>query len=356
MTSGHNVLKGIFEIPKAIEDTLKLEKDNIARLSIEIAKVNPKLIFISGHTNSFIGIGAKYAFEELIGIPTIPILPNDLINYESAISKEHCVVLVSDTGNSPGPVAAAKYLDKKGILNIAITNTKNSRLEKSCKRTIVTHAFHEAHAIPGHNAILATLYQIAINIAKEQGKIDIRTVNEFQNELYKTPEIVRFVLNEADKVKDIAQACKDDKDLFIVGGGPNYATAIIGGWLLGECAGLHGIGLDVDEVVHGPLYTGYSGMPLIAIAQDGKNFEKIVKLIDCVKDIGLKIIVLSNKEAPFKSAFRRFVVPANIHEMFTPLCYIAPVELFVYYSAIARGRNPDVLPNFDILKNISRLQ
>jgi len=355
MVNEHNVLKGIIEIPNAIEDTLNLERNNIKQISIEIVKENPKIIYITGHTNSFIGIGAKYAFEELTHTPTIAIPPNDLINYESVISEQHLVILVSETGNSPGPVAAAKHLEKKGVPTLGITNTKGSHLEKACKRSILTRAFHEAHAITGHNAILATLYQIAIDMAKEQNKIKISTLNKLQDDLFRTPEIVRSVLDQKDNVKEIAQACKDDKDIFMIGGGPNYATAIIGGWLLGECAGLHGVGLDVEEVAHGPLYTGYLGMPLIAVAPEGKNFDKIIKLIEVIKDIGLKIIVISNEEEPFKGTFRNLVVAADINEMFTPLCYITPVELFVYYSAIVRGRNPDVIPNFDILKKFSRL-
>jgi glucosamine--fructose-6-phosphate aminotransferase (isomerizing) len=355
MAYKHNVLTAVEEIPKAIEDTLKSEKDAIEKASKRIVEKNPKIIYIVGHTNSFIGFGARYAFEELTRIPTIPLPPNELVNYESAISKKHFVILVSETGNSPGPVEAAKYLQKKKVPCLAITNTKGSRLQNACEESIITHAYHEAHAITGHNAILAVLYKMAIDMAKEQDKIDTETLNELECDLLKTPDIVRSVLIQRDAIKEIAQACKDDKDIFVIGGGPNYATAVIGGWLLGECVGLHAVGLDVEEVAHGPLYMGYPGMPLIAIAPEGKNYNKIASLIKVIKDIGLKIIVLSNKEKHFNGTFRNVKVPADISEMFTPLCYIAPMELFIYYSAIVRGKNPDVIPNFDILKKFSRL-
>ena len=83
-------------------------------------------------------------------------------------------------------------------------------------------------------------------------------------------------------------------------------------------------------------------MPVIAIASGDQLFEKTVSNVKEVKARGAKVILLCKEGAAVDSTIydHKIEVP-DVDEFIRPIAAIVPLQIFAYYTAVARGCDVD---------------
>ena len=93
---------------------------------------------------------------------------------------------------------------------------------------------------------------------------------------------------------------------------------------------------------HGPIALIDDGMPVVVVAPQGSQYNKVISNIEEVRARGGRIIAVATEgdEAIYKYADSVFHVPA-MPEALQPLVTVVPLQLLAYHAAVMRGHDVD---------------
>jgi glutamine---fructose-6-phosphate transaminase (isomerizing) len=136
----------------------------------------------------------------------------------------------------------------------------------------------------------------------------------------------------------LALKLKDNKDFYFLGRGINFAIATEGALKLKEIAYVHAEGMSAGELKHGTLALIEPGMPVVGICPRDYTFDEMMSNVLETRARGSFVIGVSDKP---DAAFDEWVHIPAVEEIFYPLVSVIPLQLLAYYSALARGFDPD---------------
>src|SRR5437763_16578875 len=101
---------------------------------------------------------------------------------------------------------------------------------------------------------------------------------------------MKTVLAHSEQIRDIAgKFCDRDNWLFL-GRGYQYPVALEGALKLKEISYIHAEGMPAAEMKHGPIALINEGMPVVFIATQGSQYEKVNSNIEEVRARGRRNI------------------------------------------------------------------
>ena len=146
----------------------------------------------------------------------------------------------------------------------------------------------------------------------------------------------------SNEIKSIVKKHKNAKSICFLGRGINIATALEGRLKLLELSYLPALAYPTGESKHGFIASIEQGYPTIFIAPKDENHSKVIGNIMEMKARGANIIALiENGDKKLRNLSDDFLEMPKIADIFTPLIYIVPLQLFAYYMAVERGCDPD---------------
>ncbi len=100
--------------------------------------------------------------------------------------------------------------------------------------------------------------------------------------------------------------------------------------------------MPAAEMKHGPIALITDGMPVVFIATQGSQYDKIIGNINEVKTRGGDVIAVATEgdEQVRKLCDHVFYVP-DCPEPLQPLLTTIPLQLLAYHAAVLRGCNVD---------------
>jgi glucosamine--fructose-6-phosphate aminotransferase (isomerizing) len=100
--------------------------------------------------------------------------------------------------------------------------------------------------------------------------------------------------------------------------------------------------MPAAEMKHGPIALIDDGMPVVVIATQGSQYDKVMANIEEVRARGGKVIAVATEgdEEIEKHAEFVFYVPA-VPEPLQPLLTVIPLQLMAYHAAVLRGHDVD---------------
>ncbi len=213
----------------------------------------------------------------------------------------------------------------------AVTNTRKSRLARVADLPIVAQAGPEkaVTATKSFTATLLAAYMLTLALTKR---------NDLVNDLRRVPDRVSKTLSLCEqKCEALASKFKDREFFFLLGSGSNLATALEGALKLKESCNLFAEGFATREFLHGPLQLVDNRTPVFLLQNE--TSDEVPELAQSFRRLGAPtIIVGSNTSGALGETIG---VAGGLEELFLPLIYVIPLQLFAYYSSIARGLNPD---------------
>ncbi|MPN14881.1 Glutamine--fructose-6-phosphate aminotransferase [isomerizing] [bioreactor metagenome] len=182
--------------------------------------------------------------------------------------------------------------------------------------------------------------------AKVRNTIDKDYFLKLTSDLSKIPEFISGMLNLKKYMEELAGVYYKAEDVFIIGRGMDYASAMEASLKLKEISYIHSEAYAAGELKHGTISLIENGTLVIAFATQSKLYEKLVSNIKEVKARGASVIALTREENKDieKEADKTIYIP-NIDDIFTAALDVVPMQLFAYQMAVLRGCDVDMPRN-----------
>ena len=349
-TLGEYTQKEIFEIPLSLNKATQ-QKDSISKIAKEIIIRHPHHIYIIGSGSSYhAGFAMSYMFNRLTKIPTFTEFSMEFrYLIEPILNESDCVIAVSQSGETKDTVDSADIANNLGCLTIAITNNLNSILAKKCVYTIDLKCGEEKSvlATKTYVAELAVLAMFSLEIAKENKSVSKEEYNKIWVELIRIPDRIYSVLPLLhEKIKDYAFHFKTAQFCFILGSGPEYATALEAALKLKEGARIFGQAYSTAEFPHGPITLADSNTCILAIIpyEDDKRKLKLLDLLKRIKERDATILAIyetEDKHTLPQPLDYGIEVPNTLKDL-QPLIMIIAVQLLTLEISRINGINCDI--------------
>jgi glucosamine--fructose-6-phosphate aminotransferase (isomerizing) len=106
---------------------------------------------------------------------------------------------------------------------------------------------------------------------------------------------------------------------------------------LKESCNVYAEGFATREFLHGPMQLVDERTPVFILQHEIS--DESAELTDRFKRLGAPTIIVGPHTADRGSD--RVEIADGVNEIYQPLSYVIPLQLFAYYSSVSRGLNPD---------------
>lgn len=341
----HHMIREIHEQPRVIKATITRENQQVADVAKAIYDNKYEMVYLTGSGTSYhASLVGAFSLSILTGLVCNSIPASEFEAWlPSTIPRKSLLIAISQSGESLDVLEAARSALKKNMKIIAITNTPNSSLTKIADCTLLTHAGKElaVTATKTYTTQLILLFMLTLELAKLQGQRS-KEVKELKTAFLKIPKLAKetLILNE-NLMRKLAYNFKHVNCFFLLGSGPNYATALESALKLKEACNIFAEGFASREFLHGPIQLIGGQTPIIFIVSKDE-MEDFKGLIKTIVNFGAPLIPVSEKAQTFPHlSVKGAQIPEGFPKIFSPILYIIPLQLFAYYSSVARNLNPD---------------
>jgi len=348
----HFMLKEIFEQPKSIEDTYRgrlLPEQGIIKLGgleeYQEKFLNASRIIIVGCGTSWhAGLVGEYLFEDLARIPVEVEYASEFRYRNPVINENDIVIAISQSGETADTLAAIKMAKKMGATIFGVCNVVGSSIARETHAGAYTHAGPEigVASTKAFTAQVTVLAMMAVQLAKLKGTITESKFRSLLFELDSIPNKISTMLETEEQSKYIAEVYKDSPNFLYLGRGYNFPVALEGALKLKEISYIHAEGYPAAEMKHGPIALIDESMPVVVIAPNNGQYEKIVSNVQEVKARDGKIIAIvteGDTEISKVADFTIEIPPTS--EEFSALLTTIPLQLLSYHIAVMRECNVD---------------
>jgi glucosamine--fructose-6-phosphate aminotransferase (isomerizing) len=341
----HFMLKEMFEQPQALRYALNLQEVYL-NLVTELMDRAKTVYLVGAGTSYHSCLAGSYLYSKLATLPSIPSLASEFMEqYGRAINVDSAILFVTQSGETADVLNAAEQARLRAATILAITNVLGSSITRVARAYLLQQSGPEigVAATKTYTSQLLVHLQLALALAKKRGKISQAEMDELKDELRALPELIEKVLKLHNKrMQELAKKYLKKRHFFFLGRGLNHATALEGRLKLLEISYVPATAYPAGESKHGPIALIDEGFPVIFIAPKDSTRKTIIGNIMEMKARGARIIVLGEEgDEELESLSDDFIPMPPMHELFTPIAYVVPLQLFAYHMAVIKGVDPD---------------
>jgi glucosamine--fructose-6-phosphate aminotransferase (isomerizing) len=331
------MLDEIREQPAALERTLHAERKPIEKLRSLLEREKPRLIMLvaRGTSDNAAQFG-RYLLELATGIPVTLAAPSIFTLYQAKFNFDGVLVIaISQSGESTDTNLVLERAREQGTRTIGITNEAESTLARLAEHVFLVHAGREKSvaATKTYTGQLLVLYMLAHALGANIAIDDLTRIPEWtQSALGLEPEIAR----RAERYRFMDHA-------LVIGRGLNYANAFEFALKLMETCYVVAERFSSADLLHGPIAMVEASFPAFLFAPGGVTWPGTREMIEKLANLKAETLIISdpsNQEAGGLNG-RVISVPVPLEELFTPIPYIIPAQLFAACLASQKGLNPD---------------
>ncbi|BCN32117.1 glutamine--fructose-6-phosphate transaminase (isomerizing) [Anaeromicropila herbilytica] len=346
----HFMLKEIFEQPKAVHDTIhpRIKDNSIVidelNMSEEDIKGIKKIFIIACGSAYHTGVTGKYVIEDLARIPVEVDLASEF-RYRNPILEEGTMaIIISQSGETADSLAALREAQAQGIKVLGIVNVVGSSIAREADNVMYTWAGPEiaVATTKAYSTQLSALYILALHFASVRGKITDDELSTMIHELELLPKKIQSILDNKENIQKFATRFVAAKDIFFLGRGIDYATALEGSLKLKEISYIHSEAYAAGELKHGTISLIEEGTLVTAILTQEDLYKKMISNVVEVQTRGAYVLSITNEGNTEceKSTDLIFYIP-NTDKHFTTSLAVIPLQLLSYYVSIGKGCDVD---------------
>jgi glutamine---fructose-6-phosphate transaminase (isomerizing) len=347
--------KEINDQPHAVADTLLGRTDESGRLVLDELRISEedlrsvnKMVIVACGTAAYAGMVAKYAIEHWTRIPCEVELAHEFRYRDPVVDERTLVVSISQSGETMDTLMAVKHARELGAQTIAICNTHGSTIPRESDAVLYTHAGPEI-AVASTKAFLAQItacYILGLYLAQLRGGTYADEAQAVMKDLHDVPAKLQSVLDNLDRVREIARFMADTRSVLFLGRHVGYPVAMEGALKLKELAYIHAEGFAAGELKHGPIALIEPGQPVFVVVPSPSIEHglhgKVVSNIQEIRARGARTLVIAEEGdedvVPFADEVIR--VPAT-PPLLAPLLTVVPLQVFALELATAKGLDVD---------------
>lgn len=342
------MLKEIFEQPNAIRETigthLNEEKISFSELpfSKEYLSTITKIYIVACGTAMHAGLGTRNTFEKLCHIPVEVDIASEFRYRDPLVDNKTLCIYISQSGETADTIAALKLAKAKGAKTLAISNVIGSSITREADACLYTHAGPEiaVASTKAYTSQLVLLTILAMYFAQQLETVDATLLQELKVQLLALPKKVEQIQANQQEIKEFAKKVYQEKDMFFLGRGIDYAVALEGSLKLKEISYIHSEAYAAGELKHGPIALIEKEMTVISILTDPKLCAKTISNIEEVMTRGAKTLVITNQEIE-KEKFDKVILIPSTNVFLSPILSVIPLQLLAYYISKEKGFDVD---------------
>lgn len=338
------------EQPEALRATLAAAQEALAAgaeavgdvLRPEAAAQWERIVVVGMGTARHAGLIGKVALQHLARIPVDVCLSSEFRDAELLYSPRTAVVAVSQSGSTGDTLAAVARAKEEGLPVLAITNVEGSTLSQEADGVLYTAAGPEI-AIPSTKAYLAQLvafYMLGLYLGKARGVLSGDSAAAWEEQLARLPEAVAEVLARHGEVEAVAPTVASQNNAFFIGRSLDFPTAQEGALKLKEVSYVHAEACEAGEFRHGPLALVEPGVPVICVATQHGAAARMAGNLEKAAAQQAAVWLVASRNFAAERPFPRFDLP-DVPALLAPVVSVVPLQLLAYYTATARGCDPD---------------
>jgi glucosamine--fructose-6-phosphate aminotransferase (isomerizing) len=339
------MLEEIRQQPDALERTLKSELRTAEKLRRRFEHDRPRLIILAARgTSDNAAQFGRYLLEIATGIPVSLAAPSIFTLYQATLelNKDVLVVAISQSGESTDTNLVLQRAREQGAPTVGITNEPESSLAKLAEHVFLVRAGKEKSvaATKTYTGQLLMMYLLAYALG---AKID-------PDNLRRLPDRAKAALELESRIAERCERYTFMTRAVVVGRGLNYSNAFEFALKLMETCYVVAERFSSADLMHGPIAMVDTAFPSFLFAPSGVTWPGMKEMVEKLQHLKAETMVitdLSNREA-IEASRHSLVIPLKLREkaavaeeLFTPIPYIIPAQLFAACLAEQKGLDPD---------------
>lgn len=331
------MLEEIRQQPAALARTLSAELRHIEAFKRALDGRRPKLIVLAARgTSDNAAQFGRYLLEITTGIPVSLAAPSIYTLYKAAVNlKDALVIGISQSGESTDTNLVLERARAQGALTIGITNEGSSAMARQAEEVFLVGAGKERSvaATKTYTGQMLALYLLAYALGA-----DIRI-----EDLRRLPEWTASALKLEPRIAALCERYRFMERAVVVGRGLNYANAYEFALKLMETCYVVTERFSSADFLHGPIAMVEPSFPVFLFAPSGVTEPSMREMLSKLRKLKAETIVITDgvNGGMAEHATRSIRVGRKIGELFTPIPYIIPAQIFAACLAIEKGLDPD---------------
>ncbi len=346
------MLKEIMEQPKSIKRSM-LGRINVNKKNLFINGINDyvkkllnakRIIIVGCGTSWHAGLVAEYFFEKYTRIPVEVEYGSEFRYRNPILNSDDVVFFISQSGETADTLESVKITKKKGATALGIVNNVGSSIARITDEGCYLHAGPEigVASTKAFTSQLIILFMIGVRLSNRLNIIKQKKYVEMIYQLNNIPKLVEEILEQRNKIKNIAKIIYKKNSCLFMGRGTNFPVGLEGALKLKEISYIHAEGYPAAELKHGPIALLEKGTPVIVICTRSDEYEKTIANIEEVKARKAMVIaILDSKNKHVSEMVDYSIVVPQIKNDFSPILNIIPLQLLAYYVAKYKGLDVD---------------
>lgn len=338
------MLEEIRQQPAVIERTLRFGLGEAARLRARFAKRRPRLVVLAarGTSDNACRFG-RYLIEITTGIPVSMAAPSIFTLYNSTVDfRDALVVAISQSGESTDTNLVLERARAAGAFTIGVTNERASSMARLAEAVFHVRAGTEKSvaATKTYTGQLMAMYLLACALGGR-----IRT-----DDLQRVPEAVAAALTLEPEIAGRAERYRFMDHAAVIGRGLNYSNAFEFSLKLMETCYVHAERFSTADLMHGPIAMVDPSFPIFLFGPAGVTWPSTRAMLEKLRHLKAETLLITDRSntdilacaghpvcLPLKLARKSLAA----EDLYTPIPYIVPAQLFAAWLAEVKGINPD---------------
>ena len=338
------MLEEIREQPAALERTLNSEWNSVEDLRRRLASSRPRLVVLAARgTSDNAALFGRYLLEIATGIPVSLAAPSILTLYGGSVDmKDALVVAISQSGESTDTNLVLERARAAGAITVGITNEPDSALVRLAEHVFLVRAGREQSvaATKTYTGQLLMCYLLAYALGAPVSR----------ERLARIPAHAEAALNLEPEISQRAERYTFMTRCVTIARGLNYANAFEFALKMMETCYVVAERFSSADLLHGPIAMVDPAFPTFLFTPAGVTWPGLKEMLEKLHQLRAETLVITDRSNSEAAALARAAIclPADLAadgplpvEVYTPIPYIVPAQLFAARLAEQKGLNPD---------------
>jgi glucosamine--fructose-6-phosphate aminotransferase (isomerizing) len=334
--------KEIFEQPERAQALLNFleESDDVKPFAQEVADCERVYLVGSGSSYNSCVIGSYY-LNKLAGCSTFPVVAGSFIeHFGEGVRPNDLFILVSQSGETKDVINVLNMLTQKGMANnvLGVVNVLGSTLMMRSRRYLPLLSNLEIAVAATKTFInqCVLFLGLAIEVAKLKGMAgDLPDIFKI------VPKAIQDTIDKMNpQAKELAVKYKDCVDMYTLGYGVTYGSALEAAQKIKEISYAHCEGLYSAEFKHGPLAIVTEGYPVFYLTTVEDSHMTLSHINEVTCRWGHALTVAPYSELLKNNSTMFFELPYSDYSL-VPILSVVFMQLFSYHLTVEKGYSPD---------------
>jgi len=347
----HFMQKEIFEQPNALRNTMRGRLDKkegevklggLADHAKQLVKSRRVILTAQGTALHSAMIG-EYLLEDLANLSAECEYASEFRYRNPIIEDGSVVVAVSQSGETADTLAALHEATERGALSLGVINVVGSTLARDTDAGVYLRVGPEigVASTKAFTGQVAVLTMITLWLARRRF-MSTEASARLIAEMDAIPDKISRVLEQNDQIRTLTERYVERENWLFLGRGYNYPTALEGALKLKEISYIHAEGMPAAEMKHGPIALIDDGMPVVFIANQGPQYDKVLSNIEEVRSRGGHVIAVATEgDERIKTVAEDVMYVPEVADCLSPMLTVVPLQLLAYHAAVLRGHDVD---------------